>query len=361
MQAFKKAHDVITLLVFPSDNVLSSRQVRASVEYVDASTFRYNGYEVTGCVNLQSENASVYGPEARRLSGILSFLQQMKPHLQGVIDDARRGTRSQHGYAAFFKSNFNMRKVIAKYQQLLDASPVIVSEERAKIIGTRTPQPIFHCINEGDPKTADIMELCNQNSRYGITDPIIVLSGTERIVICPSFFAVMQYPPAERICPTLGNNGKFKAGDGSLMQGGFQYVVYNLVLMYNWELYSTHINLDTLSDMQSAVELNSRQSLLNPESYGYYAGDVPPRPLLEMVTMTELWHANAQWALCSHQDRLRLFKKQEVECEEILGALKFCEFLQTKFENYLSTAARVVAVRQEHRTKLNGTAYIHQS
>ncbi|KAL8722744.1 MAG: hypothetical protein Q9181_007424, partial [Wetmoreana brouardii] len=142
----------------------------------------------------------------------------MKPHLQGVIDDARRGTRSQHGYAAFFKSNINIRKVITKYQSLVDPDPVIVSEERAKIIGTRTPQPRFQCINEGDPKTADVMETCNPNRQYHLAGPVIAFFGTERIAVCPSFFWAPQYPSGEGICPTLGDDGKFKPGDASLLQ-----------------------------------------------------------------------------------------------------------------------------------------------
>lgn len=253
-------------VVNPPHNVLSSRQVNLDIKYVDADTISFNGYHIYDCGSPQAMPP--------KLNALLGFLFQMKPHLQGVINDARQGTRSQHGYTAFFKSSINMRRVIAAYQRLVDAAPVIVHEERAKIIGTHTPQPKFQCINENDPNTEDVMELCDRGLRHGFPshNPVIHRPGTELILVCPSFFQLTQYPPPERICPTLGANGKFRRGDYKLLGGAFAYTVYTLVFMYNREMYETYEDFNSLWDMQYAVELNSRQSVLNPESYGFYAG-----------------------------------------------------------------------------------------
>ena len=70
----------------------------------------------------------------------------------------------------------------------------------------------------------------------------------------------------------LGRDGKFKPGDGSLLQSLFAYVVYSLVTMYDRALYRTYHNWDDLWDMQYTVELNSRQSINSAQNYGFYAG-----------------------------------------------------------------------------------------
>lgn len=244
--------------------LLSSRQYEASVEttFVDTNTVRYDGYEVNNCGDP--------GVKTSKASRLLGFLSQMKPYLELVIADAQQGTRSKHGYAAFFKSNVNMRKVVSAYLLLVDASPILVDEERAQNTSSRTPQPRLMCINEGDPRTADIMRGCNQG--HPMQHPVIIWPGTEVMAICPSFFRIQQYPTTERGCPTLDASGRFRPGDGKLLQGLFAFVVYHLVVMYNREMYTTYHDGDSLWDMQYAVMLNSRQSMFNAASYGYYAG-----------------------------------------------------------------------------------------
>ncbi|KAI4246944.1 MAG: hypothetical protein L6R42_009743 [Xanthoria sp. 1 TBL-2021] len=254
-------------VINPSRNVLSSRQqVQVDIRHVDADTVSFNGWEISGCGTPQNMEP--------KLNGILSFLFKIKPHLEAVVADAQLGTRSSHGYTAFFKTSANVRKVISKYQALVDVNPVLVSAERAKVIGTRTPQPRFQCINENDPGTADTMDQCNRVLGPGLSPqhPVIVHTGTERISICPSFFTMKKYPPPQQKCPTLGADGKFRPGEGALLTNGFAYMVYALVMMYNRELYETHADFNAMWDMQYAVELTARQSLLNPESYGFYAG-----------------------------------------------------------------------------------------
>ncbi|KAL8639521.1 MAG: hypothetical protein Q9226_008861 [Calogaya cf. arnoldii] len=249
------------------------------VKIVGANIVSYNGWVISGCGTSE-------GLMTPKLNSILGFLFQIKPHIEAVIADAKLGTRSSHGYTAFFKSNTNMRAVINKYQALLDVSPVIVSAERAKFIGTHTPQPSFQCIKEDDPESADIMARCNRTFRSDLTShyPAIVHTGTERISICPDFYKTKQYPAPKQYCPTLGANGNFKPADGSLMTNGFAYMVYALVKMYNRELYTTYINSNRLLDMQHAVELKSRQSLLSAESYGFYAGGESERNGVEWIS-----------------------------------------------------------------------------
>ncbi|KAL8692431.1 MAG: hypothetical protein Q9224_003959, partial [Gallowayella concinna] len=251
------------------------QEVNIEIKYLDANTISYNGYSISNCGNVHDKPPEIHA--------LLAFLHRMKPQLERVIKDSQQGTRSLHGYSAFFKSDRNIRKVAAAYQQMVDASPIIVSAERAKVIGKRTPQPLFRCLKEGDPNTTKIMDGCKSGAQYGFAgnNPILITPGTELIYVCPVFFELTQFPPPKRACPTLGSDGQFKPGEMSLLTFGFSYIVYALALMYDRGMYDLLDNRQELRDMQYAVELNSRVSMLNAASYGFYAGGLnSPQPCL---------------------------------------------------------------------------------
>ncbi|KAL8931075.1 MAG: hypothetical protein Q9208_000178 [Pyrenodesmia sp. 3 TL-2023] len=245
------------------------------IRTVDANAVSYNGWKISNCRHPQNMT---------ELNRVLGFLFQLKPNLEAVIADARLGTRSPHGYAVFFKTSTSIRRVVAKFQSMVDVTPVIVTPERAKVIGTRTPQPRFQCLGEGDDP---IIKLCTRNPRS--LPLFIVHPGTERISICPNFFRVKQYSLPRKSCPTLGADGRFRPGDGSLMSNAFAYAVHALVLLYGREFHVTTPadTVDSIYDMQYAVDLNARQSLLNQESYAFYAGGRVPK-----VFPFFLWEGN---------------------------------------------------------------------
>ncbi|KAI4192859.1 MAG: hypothetical protein LQ346_004125 [Caloplaca aetnensis] len=249
-------------LIKPPRSIISDRQqVQLNVSFVDASTVSYNGWMISGC-----GEGKVVTP---KLNEILIFLFDMKSHLEAVVADVKLGTRSSHGFPAFFKTSTNIRTVMNKYRQLLDVNPVIVDADRARELGTRTPQPTFHCLKKDDPESADMMAQCQSvPSHY----PAIWVLGSESIWLCPKFFTTVSYPPPKQHCPTLGANGKFKPGDGSLMGSNFAYMVFSMVLMYNRDIYESLTKYNRRADMQSAVELSARQSVLHAANYGFYAG-----------------------------------------------------------------------------------------
>ncbi|KAL8855650.1 MAG: hypothetical protein Q9178_007699 [Gyalolechia marmorata] len=228
----------------------SGEQVQMNIRYIDRNTVSYNGWTISGYGSITTMT-----PE---LNGILGFLFRIKPHLEVLIADN-----------AFFKTSTNIRTVMNKYRQLLEVGPIIVSAERAKLIGTRIPQPRFQCLREDDSEPTVITNQCN-TSGY----PAIVDTGTERIWVCPAFHITPQYPAAKKRGPTLGADGHFKPADASLLNSVYAYMVLALVPIYNRELYMTYTNFHLLTDMQHAVELSSRQSVLNTESYGFNAGAV---------------------------------------------------------------------------------------
>ncbi|KAL9577526.1 MAG: hypothetical protein Q9212_006307 [Teloschistes hypoglaucus] len=252
----------------PDWKALSSRQepVTVEIQHMNDDAVVFNGFEIAKCGTPDAPTP--------QFNNIVSFLYFAKLHLQAVIDDAQQGVLSPHGYAAFFKSSTNIRRVTGILQNILRANPLIVDEDRAAIVKTHTPQPRFVCINEDDASVANITKMCNRSLRYGINtaDPLLIFPGKERIAVCPSFFRVAHFrPPA---CPTLTWDGKFERQDMALMRTTFAYFVYSLAMMYNRDMWTAKLDYGNLSDMQEAVDLDSRQCMHNPENFGFYAGAV---------------------------------------------------------------------------------------
>ncbi|KAI4192864.1 MAG: hypothetical protein LQ350_008547, partial [Teloschistes chrysophthalmus] len=250
----------------PDWKALSSRQEQVTVEikHVGDGVVNFNGFEIGSCGTPEAPTS--------QFNTIVRFLYYAKPHLQAVIDDAQQGVLSPHGYAAFFKSPTNIRRVTGILQNILNGNPLIVDADRAAIIKTHTPQPRLVCINEDDEMFANITKLCNRSLRYGIdtADPMLIFPGKERIAVCPSFFRVAHFRPPP--CPTLTSDGKFERQDMTLMRTSFAYFVFALAMMYNRDMWKAEFDYGNLSDMQEAVELDRRQCMHNPENFGFYAG-----------------------------------------------------------------------------------------
>ena len=218
-------------------------------------SIRWNGYDIMLCGNPHDPIG--------KANKLLGFLFAMKEEVEKLITDAQLGTRSQHGFTAFFKSNRNIAKVVAAYRNIADGNPVIVSGGRAAGRGNWTPQPVFMCINKGDAMTAPILAQCRQRN----LEPVFIKPGIEGIMVCPQFFDDLGHD--SQPCPDLGPDGKFKAGDLGLIHGKYAYVVHMLIRMYDR---AAAENVREAESMQDAVELTSRESLRSAVNFGYYAG-----------------------------------------------------------------------------------------
>ena len=108
---------------------------QVKVSLIDNETLLYNGYEVHKCGDYRDRNS--------KTTYVVGFLTLMRAELEKLVADAKLGTHSSHGFAAFFKSNRNINKVVRTLEPLIDAHPVLVSEERARDLPSdnRTPQP----------------------------------------------------------------------------------------------------------------------------------------------------------------------------------------------------------------------------
>ena len=252
-------HLIAALLTSPDEY---TDEINIAVPAWGANIIRFHGYDIYDCGDPWNISS--------KANKMIFFLGEMRPQLKKLIADAQQGTRSQHGFAAFFKSDRNIGKVVRTFEALVEAHPIIVDEERVSMTvrHSRTPQPVFMCINEGDDQTTKLMKACMTNS---LTTPLIISPGKEVMAICPDFFNISPYPRGAHACPKT-EGGRFKHFEVVLMQGLYAYVVYALVTMYNRDLYESYYNWDHLRDIQYAVDLGVRDSVLNGANYGFYAG-----------------------------------------------------------------------------------------
>ncbi|KAL8785272.1 MAG: hypothetical protein Q9213_003476 [Squamulea squamosa] len=208
-------------------------------------------------------------PESQ-VHSLIVLLTRMETHLKELIADAQLGMASPHGYAAFFKSNRNIRKVTAMYQTILDGDPLIVNKGRGDHLGSRTASPRFFCVNEGNDKLKTLVDACKGRPEA----PILVSPGIEILIVCPKFWSIPQFlDPALAAfhCPQM-INGKFKDGDMSLLLSTtYAYLVQQLARAYDRGMDPQDMQKPTAS-MQAAVELDARESLQSAVNFGYYAG-----------------------------------------------------------------------------------------
>ncbi|KAL8768499.1 MAG: hypothetical protein Q9209_005290 [Squamulea sp. 1 TL-2023] len=210
-------------------------------------------------------------PESQ-VHNLIVLLTRMESHLKALIADARLGMSSTHGYAPFFKTARNIRRVTAQYQTILDGNPIIVSEERGKQLGTRTPPPRFFCVNEENDRLKALSDACKKAPE----EPILVQQGMEVLLVCPKFWSVPQFvDPALAAfhCPKMVN-GKFQEGDMSLARATvYANLVHQLVRTYDRGMDPKNPQ-EEVPSMQDAVEMSSRESMNSAINFGYYAGAV---------------------------------------------------------------------------------------
>ena len=241
-------------LAFPSDPPITAISPRQTAEYPELIGF--NNYNITYCGDPHDATS--------RASRLMGFLAAMKTQLERLVADAQLGTHSSR-YAAFFKSNRNVQKVIAQLRNLIDGNPVIVAESRAESAGSRTLQPKLVCISKANPETAVWMAECE--ARLG--DPVFSLLGTEVVAICPNFW---NLPLFSSECPLM-EGGRVSMKDNLVLQKGmYAFMVNQLVRLYDRGIRESERDYGIAFTMQEAMELDARHSLLSATNYGFYAG-----------------------------------------------------------------------------------------
>ena len=200
------------------------------------------------------------------------MLQQLLPliwqQLQKILLDAQSGTRSRHGFRAFFKTNKAIKPVRRIFEDIANNKAVTVSADRAARLGTATATPRFACLKQGDAATAHLLEECRRRP----TVPLWTWGATEIIMVCPGFFSLPAALTVES-CPKVVGN-KLTPDDDTLVASMFGTIIHELVHIYHPVTANFREGIgdvEEVYDVQKAVELSAQKSLKNANNFALYA------------------------------------------------------------------------------------------
>lgn len=188
-----------------------------------------------------------------------SVLQSIIPHtlanLQAVLDDVKLGTKSTHGFAAFFKTNDNIATVQKVFQAMIDAHN----------IGIDNTNPVFAC---ADPKE-DLTKKTYADCLNWRDVPLGSWPQYGVIFICPFFWTLLVLP-FHSACPSVSNN-VLVPDNTRLSTNQFGVMVHELVHLYAPALTAIVDATVETYDVQKAVNLDAKASLANANNYALYA------------------------------------------------------------------------------------------
>ncbi|KAI4124766.1 MAG: hypothetical protein LQ347_005605 [Umbilicaria vellea] len=207
----------------------------------------YSGnYEILFC------GAGKPDSKALRLQSIITHTMT---HLQAVLDDVKLGTKSTHGFAAFFKTNNNIATVQKVFQAILDAHN----------IGIDNTNPVFACADPNEDLTKKTYADClkwgtvamGSWPQYGV------------MFICDFFWNLISFP-FHSTCPSVSNN-VLVPDNTVLSTNQFAVMVHELVHLYAPALTAIVDETVETYDVQKAVNLDAKASLANANNYALYA------------------------------------------------------------------------------------------
>lgn len=209
-----------------------------------------------------------YGEPNSEASYLQSLLRQINIHLRDVIADAELGTASNKGYSAFFKSNENVHEVMRVYKAMAAEEDVIVpSLWNASTPGTKPARPTFVCVDDTPDDGGMYRQCVNEDSHV----PMVAMSETGTIALCPLFWDEDRVPLPRTDCPRLSGN-TVSPNIRALSQNQEAMIVYKLAELYG----KVNKAPDVAMKIQDAVDLDAEDSIANPYNFAlYYAGQYP--------------------------------------------------------------------------------------
>ena len=214
-------------------------------------------------------------------------IRELSLSLQEVINDAKNGLRSQHGYAAFFKLDSSVLFVVNIFAHIMAGlprpdlsalrpgdvhSPMLVCESAISLVGVGLNNP---------RAPATIIDICYH--AHGPTN--FFVRSSRFLVLCNKFWDLAPIPSAgTSTCAAVSGN-KF-VGDseneniGAMVSGQQKHLVdygrYHL-LRGLVDFYLDVVSLEAFGtpkpalDWNRCVELSPFNARTNPSSYQLYA------------------------------------------------------------------------------------------
>ena len=201
-------------------------------------------------------NAGQPGSQASKLQNILP---QVYDGILKVITDLQQETPKTHGYGTFFKDDSSKAEISQVFQRMAAGANVIL-QRPGNNGGIYFRRPTFICANDV-PETNLIYNYCMRSNKA----PLVNWLHTELIALCPIFWMVKQQASSSD-CPLVVANS-LVPNDERLLQNQEALLVGSLMHLYHQQ------NVQMVTAIADASELNVSESKLNAPSYGlYYAG-----------------------------------------------------------------------------------------
>ena len=216
-------------------------------------------YWVVGC------KAGTPGGAAARLKNLIT---EIRLNLRLVIRETRKGTDSELGFEAFFKTNENIPRVLKIFSKIANGDKVRApkSHGRSNWLKPKKTPPVIGCSSSVQGEfTSESYKQCQDPPRYAYYP-----SDSVWVYLCPVFWDVPA-TPSGKYCPQVYDNGTVTS-DSTLLHMSQQAIfVHELVHMY---LGSLAGNLTERYAVGDAMKLSAKEAIKNASNYGYfYAGN----------------------------------------------------------------------------------------
>ena len=199
-----------------------------------------------------------------------------------VLIDVKKGTASEHGYTAFFKTDDNKEKVTSVYRKLLAGGGF---QDRCEI--TPSENITFSCpeVSAYDPNAFSCARTPHMKA-------FVRSDRSWNVQICPSWFSLPKIATAA-LCPAVVENKMTETQLGITQVG---VLIHEISHLYGADAFLTEsctdlMNLSSFSDAnetynaQACAELPADQQVLNANNYALYAGGGFMQSLTMLVSL----------------------------------------------------------------------------
>lgn len=236
-------------------------KVRAAAQGIEVGPY--------AIVNCKSSAINI----ARLVKGLESFIRP-------VIADLGAPTASD-AYMTFFKDiryRSYVREVFSNITKGASVNP------EPGMPGTETHAPIFFCVDGRDQftweiddnNTVDAYTRCRSYTEV----PAMALLNTPYTIICPAFHSQPAIPAQSTVScyNVVPNQNRFEQDGKNLIRYQIWHIIHELIHYYVWS--TKEMNFD-IYPINACLKMKSRFTVLNPNSYTYYAAS---KSLTQLLT-----------------------------------------------------------------------------
>ena len=188
---------------------------------------------------------------------LISLLQEIGNDLPIIINEAKAGSDSPHGFKSLFKSNEAIPIVTSNFARLSNSTKVITDGQEQQVT--------FVCLEPGDPLTARVYHFITTARPGGIA---FCEFGSPNIYLSPSFFDKILRNPAPSRCPMFRRNTLVRNWDDTFSNTQYGTIIHELMDKY---LHPEFLNQPERYLLRDCIRLSKAQQLQNAENYNFFA------------------------------------------------------------------------------------------